>query len=124
MYGVFQIRTRDAGRQRGDAMKAYAVIECGGKQYRVQADDVVTVDRLAGDVGATIELKPVLAISDGATLTIGTPQVTTAKVTALIQNHIRGPKIFSFKKKRRKGYTRKKGHRQELTLLKIAAIQG
>lgn len=105
-------------------MKAYAVIECGGKQYRVQADDVVTVDRLAGDVGATIELKPVLAISDGATLTIGTPQVTTAKVTALIQNHIRGPKIFSFKKKRRKGYTRKKGHRQELTLLKIAAIQG
>lgn len=104
-------------------MKPYAVIETGGKQYRVESDDTLNVERLASDVGKKIDLQPVLAISDGTTLTLGKPNVKKAKVTAVVLKHIRGDKVVSFKKKRRKGYSRKKGHRQELTVLKIESIK-
>jgi len=103
-------------------MDSYAVIETGGKQYRVKADDTIRVERLPGDVGDTIEIAPVLAMSDGNSLTVGTPEVEGARVTSSVVEHIRDKKVVSFKKKRRKGYSRKQGHRQELTVLKIESI--
>jgi len=105
------------------AMDAYAVIETGGKQYRVQKDDELRVERLDAEAGATIELDRVLAVSDGENLQVGTPTVADAQVTATVVECVRGDKVVNFKKKRRKGYTRKIGHRQELMVLKIDAVQ-
>jgi len=103
-------------------MEAYAVVETGGKQYRVRAGDTLQVEKLDVEQGGNIELSPVLAVSDGTELTIGKPRVEDAKVTASVVRHTRGDKVVSFKKKRRKGYSRKKGHRQELTVLKIESV--
>lgn len=103
-------------------MEAYAVIETGGKQYRVQKGDVLEVESLAGNVGETITLSRVLALSSGGSLTVGTPAVAGASVTAEIVEHLRGDKVIAFRKKRRKGYKKKIGHRQDLTKLKISAI--
>ena len=103
-------------------MEAYAVVETGGKQYRVKSDDTLRVERIDAEVGSKVELAPVLAISDGKKLQIGTPEVEKAKVTSSVVEHIRGEKVVSFKKKRRKGYSRKLGHRQELTVLKIEKL--
>lgn len=104
-------------------MKPYAVVETGGKQYRVQEQDVVEVERLPAEAGAMVELPSVLAVSNGETTTFGQPTVPRVKVTAQVVAHKRGPKVISFKKKRRKGYSKKIGHRQEVTVLKITAIQ-
>jgi large subunit ribosomal protein L21 len=104
-------------------MNAYAVIQTGGKQYLVRADEVVTVERLPQPEGTDIEIKPVLAASDGAKLTVGRPDLQNAAINATVLKHVRGPKVVSFKQKRRKGYRRKKGHRQELTVLKIKGIK-
>jgi large subunit ribosomal protein L21 len=104
-------------------MNAYAVIQTGGKQYLVHQEDVFHVEHLRAEAGSEIELKPVLAVSDGTALKVGRPSVDTASVKAVVLNHIRGPKVISFKMKRRKGYHRKKGHRQELTVLKITGIK-
>ncbi len=104
-------------------MNVYAVIETGGKQHLVHQEDVFNVERLRAEAGSDIELKPVLAVSDGTTLTIGRPSVENTSVKAVIVEHIRGPKVIAFKMKRRKGYRRKKGHRQELTVLKIKEIK-
>ena len=103
-------------------MEAYAVVETGGKQYRVKEKDTLRVERIEADIDAKIEINPVLAVSDGKTLSVGTPQIDHARVTSTVIDHIRGPKLVSFKKKRRKGYSRKVGHRQELTILKIDKI--
>ena len=103
-------------------MKAYAVIQTGGKQYRVEAGDVLSVERLEVKEGDKVDTFAVLAVSDGATLTLGKPRVDGAKVTAAVLQHKRGVKVVSFKKKRRKGYERKQGHRQELTVLKIESV--
>ena len=103
-------------------MKPYAVIETGGQQYRVEPGAKLTVERLPGEVGETIDVDTVLAVSDGETIQVGTPQLDAAKVTFSVLDHIRGDKVVSFKKKRRKGYTRKVGHRQELTVLKTESI--
>ncbi len=103
-------------------MEAYAVIETGGKQYRVQQGDTLNVEKLDVEVGASVEIERVLALSNGSDLTIGTPTVDAAKVVASVKDQIRGEKIFNFKKKRRKGYTRKIGHRQSLTVLTIDSI--
>lgn len=104
-------------------MNTYAVIETGGKQYLVHPENVFQVERLRADAGTEMELKPVLAVSDGTTLTVGKPYVENASVKAIVIKHIRGPKVISFKMKRRKGYHRKKGHRQELTILQIKGIK-
>ena len=104
-------------------MNAYAIIETGGKQHLVHQDDVFEVELLRAEAGSDIELKSVLAVSDGTTLTVGRPSVDNASVKAVVVKHIRGPKVISFKMKRRKGYRRKKGHRQELTVLKIKEIK-
>jgi large subunit ribosomal protein L21 len=103
-------------------MSAYAVIETGGKQYIVRQNDSLTVERLPANEGADITISPVLAVSDGNTLQVGRPYIEKASVNATVMKHIRGPKIIAFKQKRRKGYRRKKGHRQELTVLKIKEI--
>jgi len=103
-------------------MDAYAVIETGGKQYRVKAGDTLKVELLKGEAGSTVTLDSVLAVSDGTELKIGTPAVKGAKVVAEIVEHTKAPKVVAFKKKRRKGYKRKVGHRQPLTVLRITKI--
>ena len=99
-------------------METYAVVETGGKQYRVKAKDVLRIERLQGDPGATVNLQPVLALSDGTTLQIGTPVIAGASVKASIVEHIRDTKVIHYKKRRRKSTARKVGHRQELTVIK------
>jgi len=103
-------------------MEAYAVIETGGKQYRVEKDTVLSVELLGVEEGQTVEFDQVLATSDGSELTIGTPVIESAKVTATVVENFRDKKIYAFKKKRRKGYRKKIGHRQGLTKLKIETI--
>jgi large subunit ribosomal protein L21 len=103
-------------------MKAYAVIITGGKQYRVSEGDVVDVELLDTPAGETVTLDQVLAVSNGESLTVGTPTVAGATVTATVVKHFRGDKVINFKKKRRKGYKRKMGHRQELTQLQITKV--
>ncbi len=103
-------------------MEAYAVIETGGKQYRVEKDTVLDVELLGVEEGDTVEFDQVLATSDGSELTIGAPIVENAKVTATVVTNFRDKKIYAFKKKRRKGYRNKRGHRQGLTKLKIESI--
>ena len=103
-------------------MDAYAVIETGGKQYRVQAGDTLKVELLKGEAGSAVTLESVLAVSDGKDLKIGTPTVKGAKVVAELVEHTKAPKVVAYKKKRRKGYSRKVGHRQPLTVLRITKI--
>ena len=103
-------------------MEAYAVVETGGKQYRVQAGDQLEVEKLDVEVGASFELDQVMAISDGKELTIGAPILEGTKVTSTVLDQFRDKKVINFKKKRRKGYKRKVGHRQSLTVLKIDTI--
>jgi len=104
-------------------MEPYAVVETGSKQYRVKAGDVLNVELLNVEPGKTIDLAPVLAVSDGKELSIGTPDIKQVKVTATVIKHFRGEKVFSFRTRRRKNYQRKVGHRQEITSLKIESIK-
>ncbi|MEM1414692.1 MAG: 50S ribosomal protein L21 [Myxococcota bacterium] len=99
----------------------YAVIKTGGKQYRVQEGDVLRVEKLPGDVGATVELDEVLMIG-GETVAVGTPLVEGARVTAEILAQDRAKKIIVFKMKKRKNYRRKYGHRQPYTELRITGV--
>lgn len=103
-------------------MEPYAVIETSGRQYMVKANETLEVNLMQAEKGSTIDIRPVLALSDGKELKIGKPEVAGASVKALVLDHIRGEKVISFRKFRRKGYSRKRGHRQELTVLKIQAI--
>lgn len=100
----------------------FAVIKAQGKQYKVAKGDELTVDRLSGDKGAKISLGEVLMLVDGSKTTLGKPLVGGAKVEAEIVEHSRGDKIKVFKKRRRKNYHRTRGHRQDLTTVKITAI--
>ena len=102
----------------------YAVIKTGGKQYRVAKDDVVEIERVAGDAGAKIEFTEVLMVGSGAGVKIGTPVVAGAKVTGELVAQTRGPKLIAFKKRRRKNSRRKKGHRQDLSSVRITSITG
>lgn len=103
-------------------MDAYAVVETGGKQYRIKTGDVFDVERLEGEAGTKITLDRVLAISNGTELTVGTPVVAGASVAAEIVDQHRGEKVINYKKKRRKGYHRTVGHRQELTRVRVQSI--
>ncbi|MDH3232281.1 MAG: 50S ribosomal protein L21 [Alphaproteobacteria bacterium] len=100
----------------------FAVVRTGGKQYRVAENDVIVVEKLAGDAGEVIVLGDVLAVGDDKAQTIGTPTVSGASVAAQVLEQTRGDKIIVFKKKRRQGYRRKRGHRQELTALRVTEI--
>jgi len=100
----------------------YAVIRTGGKRYRVSEGDVVKIEKLAGEVGEKITMDDVLFVGGDGEAKIGAPLVTNAKVTGEIVGQDRAKKILVFKKKRRKGYMRRQGHRQYQTALKITAI--
>ncbi len=102
----------------------YAVIKTGGKQYRVTEGDVVNVEKLSGEPGAKIELSEVLALGEGEGIKIGTPTVAGASVVAEILAQDKGKKVIIYKKKRRKGYDKRQGHRQLFTSLKIQEIKG
>jgi large subunit ribosomal protein L21 len=109
-------------RQHLAAATMFAVIRTGGKQYKVVPDDVIAVEKLAGEPGATIELSEVLMIGDGATVSAGAPLVAGASVSAELVEQRRAEKIIIFKKKRRQNYRRKNGHRQHETVLRITGI--
>ena len=100
----------------------YALVRTGGKQYRVAKDDTILVERIAADEGAEVILDDVVMLGDGDMVTIGTPRVEGAAVSATVVSQTRGPKIIIFRRKRRKNHRRTRGHRQDLTLLKINAI--
>jgi large subunit ribosomal protein L21 len=102
----------------------YAVIKTGGKQYRVAKDDVVTIERIAGEAGATVEFTEVLMVGSGESVKVGAPTVAGAKVTAELIGQTRGDKLIAFKKRRRKNSRRKKGHRQDHSKVRITAITG
>ena len=100
----------------------FAVIRTGGKQYKVAPNDVIVVEKLDGEPGATVELAEVLMVGDGATVSTGTPLLAGASVSATLVEQRRAAKIIVFKKKRRQNYRRKNGHRQYQTLLRITEI--
>jgi large subunit ribosomal protein L21 len=102
----------------------YAVIRTGGKQYRVSPNDVIEVERLPAEAGTAVELDQVLAVSGEGGTVIGAPLVAGARVAATVLEHTRGEKVIIFKKRRRKNYRRRTGHRQDLTVLRIDAIHG
>ena len=100
----------------------YAVIESGSKQYRVSAGDTVQVERLPVEAGKTVTFERVLLVNNEGKLAVGAPTVTGATVVADVVEHKRGEHKLTFKMKRRKGYHKTIGHRQELTVVKITAI--
>src|SRR5690606_38529102 len=102
----------------------FAVIKTGGKQYRVATNDVLNIEKLDGEAGSEVEFTEVLMIGGNGTTQIGTPTVSGAKVTAELVEQTRGPKLIAFKKRRRKNSRRKKGHRQDLTKVRITNIIG
>ncbi|SHE47667.1 LSU ribosomal protein L21P [Seinonella peptonophila] len=101
----------------------YALIETGGKQYRVEENQVLTVEKLDVSEGDTITFDKVLLVNNNGEINVGTPLVANAKVTAKIVKHGRGKKIIVFKYKPKKNYKRKKGHRQPFTQVQIEQIQ-
>ena len=100
---------------------AYAIIQTGGKQYRVAEGDVIDVEKLEVEAGSETNLD-VLLVSSGTDLQVGTPMLTGATVTAEVVDQHKGDKVIAFKYKRRKGYHRTVGHRRQLTRLKIKTI--
>ena len=99
----------------------FAVIKTGGKQYRVAVEDKLKVEKIAGEPGEIVQFGEVLVVG-GDTVTLGTPTVAGAAVAAEVLEQGRGPKVIAFKKRRRKNSRRKRGHRQELTLVRITEI--
>jgi large subunit ribosomal protein L21 len=99
----------------------FAVIKTGGRQYRVVPDDVLEIGKIAGDVGAIVQLGEVLLVG-GDTPVLGAPTVAGASVAAEVLQHKRGPKVIAFKKRRRKNSRRKRGYRDEITVLRITEI--
>ena len=100
----------------------FAVIKTGGKQYKVAADNKITVMALPGEAGARIVFDEVLALFDGATNHVGAPRVKGASVVGEIVEQTRGPKVIAFKKRRRKNSKRKRGHKQDLTVVRVTSI--
>ena len=100
----------------------YALVKTGGKQYRVAKDDTILVERITAEEGEQVILDNVVMLGDGDKVTIGTPVVDGAGVSATVMRQTRGPKIIIFRRKRRKNHRRTQGHRQDLTLLKIVDI--
>ena len=101
----------------------YAVIQTGGKQYRVREGDVLRVESLSVEVGGSVKIDMVNLVASDEDVIVGTPTVPGAVVKARVVDHGRGPKVIAFKKKRRKGYRRKIGHRQSFTELSIEKIE-
>ena len=102
----------------------YAVIKTGGKQYRVTEGDLVQIEKIEGEIGKLVELDEIFLLVNDDRVEIGRPHLTDSKVIGEIVEHSKGKKIVVFKSKRRKGYRKKQGHRQQHTVLKIKEIQG
>ena len=100
----------------------YAIVQIAGQQFKVEQDQEIFVHRLDGNAGENIEFADVLLKEDGGNVTVGTPNVSASKVSATILEHLQGDKVVVFKKKRRKGYRVKNGHRQQFTKVKINSI--
>ena len=100
----------------------YAIVSTGGKQYKVAQDDVITVEKIEGEVGSKVEL-PVIFLNDGKKIVTDAAKLAKAKVTAEIVDQFKGEKQLVFKFKKRKRYHRLKGHRQQLTKVKITKVQ-
>lgn len=101
----------------------YAVLETGSKQYRVAAGDTLQIERLAVEAGQPVTFDRVLMVNNEGKVSVGAPTVSNATVVADVVEHIRGEKKIAFKMKRRKGYHKTIGHRQELTVVKIKEIK-
>src|ERR1700749_998684 len=99
----------------------FAVIKTGGKQYRVVPDDVLEIGKIAGDVGTIVQLGEVLVVGGDAPV-LGVPLVSGASVAAEVLDHKRGPKVIAFKKRRRKNSRRKRGYRDEITVIRVTEI--
>jgi large subunit ribosomal protein L21 len=106
----------------GEHFIMYAVLETGSKQYRVAAGDTLEIERLAIEAGKPVTFDRVLMVNNDGKVTVGSPTVASASVVADVVEHIRGEKKLTFKMKRRKGYHKTIGHRQELTIVKIKEI--
>jgi large subunit ribosomal protein L21 len=100
----------------------YAVITTGGKQYKVAPGDIVRVESIEGQKGDMVEIKDVYMIVDGDTISVGKPTLASAKITAEVVEQGRGEKLLIFKHRRRKGYRRTNGHRQNYTAIKVKEI--
>jgi large subunit ribosomal protein L21 len=100
----------------------FAVIKAGGKQYSVAAEDIITVTTLPGAPGDAVTFDSVLMLVDGEAAQFGAPFLEGAKVKGTIVDHKRGPKVYAFKKRRRQNSKRKRGHRQDLTIVKINEV--
>jgi len=101
----------------------YAVIQTGGKQYRVAPGDIVKVEKLSGKIGDPVSFDKVLLTSDGNNINLGNPYLEDSSVIGHIARHGKNRKIIVFKYKRRKGYRRKQGHRQDFTMIKVEDIK-
>lgn len=101
----------------------YAIIETGGKQYRVQEGDVISVEKLGVNEGEAVEFDRVLVYSDGSELKVGTPVVENAKVSGSVVENGKGDKVIIFKYRAKKDFRKKRGHRQPFTKVKIEKIE-
>jgi len=102
----------------------YAVVKTGGKQYKVAKGDIIEVEKLDVEAGKKVDLTDVLLVGEDSSVKVGSPMVDGASVKAEVLNQKKGDKVVIFKKKRRHNYRRTKGHRQNLTVLKITDIKG
>jgi len=100
----------------------YAIVEIAGQQFKVQKDQKIFVHRLAGDAGSKVEFDRVLLVDNGGKISIGAPAITGALVSAQINDHVKGDTVIVFRKKRRKGYVKRNGHRQSFTQITITGI--
>lgn len=100
----------------------YAIIKTGGHQYKVQEGDVIKVAKIAGEAGDSVQFDQVLAVSNGADLQLGTPSLSGVTVSGSIIDQCKDAKVIAYKKKRRKGFHWKKGHRQQKTAIRIEAL--
>ncbi len=100
----------------------YAIVEIAGQQFKVEKDKKIFVHRLEGEVDANITFDKVLLVDDESNVTVGTPVINNAKVEVKILNHVKGDKVIVFKKRKRKGYQKSNGHRQQFTQIQIENI--
>jgi len=100
----------------------YAIVEIAGQQFKVEKDQKVFVHRLNAEVGAKLDFDKVLLVDNGGKITLGAPAINGAKISVEVVEHVKGDKVIVFKKKRRKGYRKKNGHRQSFTAIKISDI--
>ena len=101
----------------------YAIVEIAGQQFKVQKDQKIFVHRLDAEAGQKLEFDKVLLVDNGGKITLGAPAIEGAKITAEVNGHVKGDKVIIFRKKRRKGYRKKNGHRQQFTAITISDIK-